>query len=167
MKLLKLLTAFFSCLSALVLMGCQKNKTVKPQILDGPGMEYIPKWSSFDLSSSGSYAQDNFWFTVEDPDGEPTVAGECRDEEGNLYTVEEPIYLPEEVLWQLRRLNLEKLDNVKTQELEETEDLIILDGSSLSLTITLTSGETVRKCVTFELAKQIYEILVPVLKNNQ
>lgn len=146
------------CCAVCFLWGC------KSHLLDGPDMEYTPKWSCFSLSRSGSLAQDHFWFTVTDEGEASLVAGECRDEDGNLYLEEEGIPIKAETLWQLRRLNLEQLETYVPPELPDDLELPeILDAGSVMLLLTLPDGQTVEKCITEELAMTIYEILLPCL----
>ena len=144
------------CCSALVLGGC------KNPVTDGPGMEYIPQWKGFTVSRTDSLAQYAFWFAVSDDGEEPLVTGECRDAEGNLYLEETGIRISSETLWQLRRLNLEKLE-VKTQ----TEEIPgLLDGSAVTLSLTLPDGEIVEMKASGELSLQIYSILLPYFVEN-
>lgn len=164
MNTIKRLLILVVCCALCLLWGC------KAHVTDGPDMEYIPQWREFSLSSSGSYAQENFWFTVTD-DGEASmVTGECRDEDGDLYLEEEGIPIPAKALWELRRLNLDQLETYIPQELPEDsalpEDLEmpeVLDAGAVELILTLPNGQTVEKCITAELAITIYEILLPCL----
>lgn len=148
----------FICSALCFLLGCESH------LVDGPDMAYIPQWREFSLSSSGSLAQDNFWFTVTDEGEASLVTGECRDEDGDLYLEEEGIPIKAETLWQLRRLNLEQLETYVPPELPDDLELPeILDAGSVALMLTLPDGQTVEKCITHEMAMTIYEILLPCL----
>ena len=130
-------------------------------ILDGPGMYYEPKWIELTVSGRGSLAEDNFSFTVTDNNEEAFVDGECVG-----YSDYDGIKLSSETVWALRRLNLEKLENVKKQDMQNDDDIIILDEGSRSLFITLPSGEVVEKVVSYELVREIYDMLLPYFENN-
>ena len=135
-----------SCI-VLIFSGCKAHK------LDGPGMVYIPAWSEFTVSRSDEKEQNTFWFTVSEGDEYPLFCGECTDEEGNHYSETGWQQLPDEKFVAFRALNLEQLANAKKDEntVEKT----------LYLSVTLTSGETVEKVVTEEVAMKVYEILLP------
>lgn len=144
----------------LSLFGCGKKE---PQMLDGPGMEYTPKWTEFTLSRSDSYAQYNFSFTVTEGDTDPVVSGVCRDEDGNEYD-ETGIVISGDTLWTLRRMNLEQLPD----EEPWPEDLELpLDMETVKMTITLSDGTVVKKNVSSNLSMEIYQILLPYFINNQ
>ena len=68
------------------LFGCGKK-----HIQDGPGMINDLNWKNFTVSRSDSYAQYNFSFTVEQKDTGFFLTGECRDDQGNEYNVENGI----------------------------------------------------------------------------
>lgn len=154
----KRLIAWSLCCILLVFTGCTKH------MADGPDMEYTPKWTSFTVLRSDSYAQYNFWFTVTDGWEEALLTGECRDEDGDLCQEEAGIRLSDETVWQLRRLDLEQLEDDVPQELEEGwEDLIILDAASVQLLLTLPDGTVVEKSISTEMSMMLYELLMPYL----
>ena len=107
--------------------------------------------------------QYNFWFTVTDDGDQPLVIGECCDEEGNFYEEEIGIELSAEDLWQLRWMNLQTLDEPSGFP-EDVEPR--LGESRITLSLMLPSGENVEKNVSADLSMEIYELLLPYLKNN-
>ena len=160
-KLLRLAVVFVCMTWLLSLLGCGK---AKPEVLDGPDMEYTPKWTEFTLSRSDSYAQHNFSFTVTEGDTEPMVSGVCRDEDGNEYDVQTGITITGDTLWTLRRLNLEQLP----EEEPWPEDLEIpLDMESVTLMLTLPDGTVEKKNASSNLSIEIYHLLLPYFINNQ
>lgn len=158
MRVMKLVIVLLCCSFALSLLGCGKR-----HISDGPDMEYKPAWIEFTISRSDSSTQYNFWFTVTDDGNQPLVIGECCDEEGNFHEEEIGIVLSAEDLWQLRWMGLQTLD--EPSEFSEDEEPR-RDESRIILSLVLPSGETVEKYVSAELAMEIYELLLPYLKNN-
>ena len=162
MKLFLRWAVWMMCIAWLLsLFGCGKKE---PQMLDGPGMEYVPNWTEFTLSRSDSYARYNFSFTVTDTDSDPSVSGTCRDEDGNEYDVETGIVLTGETLWTLRRLNLEQLP----EEEPWSEDLELpLDAATITLTLTMADGNVVKKNASSNLSIEIYNLLLPYFINNQ
>ena len=133
-------------------------------MLDGPGMEYVPRWTEFTLSRSDSYAQYNFSFTVTEGDTEAFVSGVCRDEDGNEYDVETGIVITWDTLWTLRRMNLEQLQEEEPwpEDLEQP-----LDMENVKLTIVLSDGTVEKKNVSSSLSLEIYKLLLPYFINNQ
>ena len=132
----------------LTLLGCG---TKKPQMLDAPGMEYQCPWTAFTLSGV------DYWFQVTETDAEALVTGSCRDQDGRICESETGIPISAEDLWKLRWLDLDQLENEETP----SENL-----AGISLTLTLKDGTLEKKCVSEELSMEIYEILLPYLKNS-
>jgi len=149
----------------MLLCSCKKGN-----VLDGPDMAYEPKWTEFSISQSGTVAEDIFYFTVTDNGEESMVTGSCRGEYGIYDTGRDGIIVPAETMWELRRLDLEKLKTVIAADEGDTitidgEELIlpeILDGYSEELTVTLPTSEVVKKVVPDGLPNKIYEILIPL-----
>lgn len=131
----------------------------KAYILDGPGMVYVPKWTSFTISQTHSDSRYHFSFTVTDEDMDAFVTGVCRDEKGNEYEVEQGILISEETRWKLRQLELEKL----SEDTGLPDDVVILDDSSVTLTLTYSTGARVRKAASHALAMELFRILSPYL----
>ena len=165
MKYIKRWMVIIVCISALLsLFGCQniKNK----YILDGPGMVNIPKWKSFSISQSHSYANYNFEFTVMQDDFEDYyVTGTCMDDEGNLYEEESGKPITYETVNQLRALKLDELADVKNDHEEQEDDLLLLDGTTVTLVLTYPGGIKEEKIASEDLAFQIYNYLSPYLIN--
>lgn len=160
-KLLRLAVLIMCITWLLALFGCAKGK---PQMLDGPGMEYTPEWTEFTLSRSDSYAQHNFSFAVTEGDTEPMVSGVCRDEDGNEYDVQTGITITGDTLWTLRQMHLEQLP----EEEPWPEDLEMpLDMENVKLTLTLSDGTVVKKNASSNLSIEIYNLLLPYFINNQ
>ena len=158
MRVRKLIVLLLCCSIALSLLGCGKR-----HMSDGPDMEYKPAWTEFTISRSDSSAQNNFRFTVSDDGEQPLVIGECYDEEGNFYEEEIGIELSAEDLWQLRWMNLQILDEPSGFP-EDVEPR--LGESRITLSLMLPSGENVEKNISADLSMEIYELLLPYLKNN-
>jgi hypothetical protein len=150
--------AFIMCFSIILsLLGC------KDRYVDGPDMEFKPPWQGISLTSSHSYAQYNFWFTVMLFGEDYLLTGRCLDQEGNIYEEETGIRISTETLFTLFRMDLEKLDVIPepdpTHEPEEGPEL--LDGSNVTLQVTLPNGEEVEVAVREEQSTLIYELLLP------
>ena len=149
------------CLSAILsLFGCGKGN-----ILDGDGMENVPKWEKMELSRSDSYAQHIFWFDVEMVNGEMLVTGECRDDDGNELALEKPVKLKHKDYNYMISLKLDELPDVKETSIEDfDEELIILDAPSITLTLTYADGSKVKKCGADNVSIEIYHRLLPYFK---
>ena len=159
MKVAKWITLLTGFLAALGLSGCRK-----PHMLDGPGMVYEPPWTAFTISRSDGFSQYNFWFTVSEDGEQCLLTGECCDAEGNFYDEEIGIALSAEDLWKLRWMDLELL----SEEEEWPDNLELpLDMHEISLSVTLSDGTVVKKNASSELSIEIYQLLLPYLKNNQ
>ena len=156
MKVIKGISLLMGLLASLWLSGCRK-----PEMLDGPGMVYEPPWIAFSLTSSGSSARHQFRFTVEEKEDVSWLTGVCRDEDG-IYENQEGIALSVEDLWKLRWLDLHTLEDAS--ELPEDPEHV-LDGSKVTLTLTLPNGQVVAKNASLMLSLEIYEILLPYFKN--
>ena len=137
----------------LTLLGCG---TQKPQMLDGPGMEYQCPWTAFTLSGV------DYWFQVTETDTEALVTGSCRDQDGRICESETGIPISAEDLWKLRWLDLHTLEDAR--EFQEDPEHV-LDGSKVTLTLTLPNGQVVAKNASLMLSLEIYEILLPYFKN--
>jgi hypothetical protein len=156
-RILMRMVAFIVCFSMILsLLGC------KGYYVDGPGMEFTPPWQGFSLTSSHTYAQYNFWFTVMCYGEDYLLTGGCRDDEGNIYEEETGIKLRWETMMTLFRMGLEKQEIVTEPDpIQEELELEILDGSNITLHVTLPNGEEVEVAVGGEEAIQIYKLLLP------
>ena len=149
----------WNCLAAaaacvLALFGCTKP-------LDGPGMVNDRPWREFTLSRSDSYAQYNFWFTVQDTDTGYLLTGQCRDEVGNEYSLETGAPLSEGDGQYLRDLWLGDLPDVQP---DGDEDLRLLDAPDIRLVLTWRDGTQQEKCLSDDISMEIYHRLLPYLK---
>ena len=143
------LAAAAACL--LALFGCTKP-------VDGPGMVNDRPWQEFTLSRSDSYAQYNFWFTVQDTDTGYLLTGECRDESGNEYALETGVRLSEADGQYLRNLSLGEQPDVQS---DGDEDLILLDAPDVSLILTWRDGTQQEKYLSEETSIEIYNRFLP------
>ena len=152
------------CISAfLSLFGC------KAHILDGPGMVNKAQWIAFSLSRNDSYAQYNFSFTVKDNDDGAFVTGFCRDESGNEFENESGIPVPYDTIAELRSLGIDDLEDIPktpSEETGDTEEVLLLDGGSLELSVVYYTDLVIEKVVTAELSMKVYEILLPLFAEN-
>ena len=137
----------------LSLFGC-----AKPQILDGPGMVNDRPWREFTLSRTDSYAQYNFWFTVQDAKSEYLLTSECRDEVGNEYCMERGVPLSAEDAQYLRDLWLGEQPDVQP---DGDEDLILLDAPDVRLVLTWRDGTQQEKYLPEETSIEIYNRFLP------
>ena len=129
----------------------------EPFMLDGPDMEYQSPWTSFSLSRVDSNTQYCFWFTVTDNGDHALVTGECSDKDGHSYLEETGVEISMEDLWQLRWMDFDQLP----EDLEMPTDM-----ATISLTVTLSDGTVEVKDASGTLSMEIYELLLPYLKNN-
>ena len=142
----------------LSLFGC-----AKPQILDGPGMVNDRPWREFTLSRTDSYAQYNFWFTVQDTKSEYLLTGECRDEDGNEYCMERGVPLSAEDAQYLRDLWLGEQPDVQP---DGEDDLILLDAPEVRLVLTHNDGTQTEKALPGEISIELYHRFLPYFKNK-
>ena len=172
------------CLSIVIaLFGCENNKkksrnqdildgadmykktelkTIlrKKYMLDGPGMENEPKWTSFTISQTSSYAQHNFSLDVVDDGNNVGVSGVCRDDNGNEYQTTDLIKLRFETIATLRQYDLDNLSDFNDEKTEIEDELICLDADEVSLSLFYEDGRTAKKCAS-SLAIPIYKLLIP------
>lgn len=153
----RLLVLFCLCMM-IVLVACGRKTE---HLVDGPDMAYVPQWTKFTISRSDSSTLYSFWFSVSDAGDTAVLTGECSDEEGNQYELTTEIEISGETLWQLRELNLEKLDSPE----DWPEDMEIpLDDSTIRLTLVLENGDIIEKNAGNELSFKIYDLLLPYFK---
>ena len=146
------LAAVAACL--LTLVGCTKP-------LDGPGMVNDRPWREFTLTRSDSFAQYNFWFTVQVTETGYLLTGQCRDEDGNEYVQESGVPLSEGDGQYLRALWLGELPDAAAQE---EDDLILLDAPIVRLFLTGLDGTQQEKCLSDDISIEIYHRFLPYLK---
>ena len=134
----------------------------EPTMLDGPDMEYQSPWTQFHLSRTDSNTRYIFWFTVTKTDEGALVTGSCQDQDGRNYETETGIPISEEDLATLRLMDLDQLpdEELWPEDLERPTDL-----SEITLTLTFSDGTEEKKDASGELSMEIYELLLPYLKN--
>ena len=147
------LAAVAACL--LTLVGCTKP-------LDGPGMVNDRPWREFTLTRSDSFAQYNFWFTVQVTETGYLLTGQCRDEDGNEYVQESGVPLSEGDGQYLRALWLGELPDAAAQE--DDDDLILLDAPIVRLFLIMIDGTQQEKCLSDDISIEIYHRFLPYLK---
>ena len=152
MKKWSALAAVAACL--LTLVGCTKP-------LDGPGMVNDRPWREFTLTRSDSFAQYNFWFTVQVTETGYLLTGRCRDEDGNEYVQESGVPLSEGDGQYLRGLWLGELPDAAAQE---DDDLILLDAPTVRLFLTGLDRTQQEKCLSDDISIEIYHRFLPYLK---
>ena len=142
----------------LSLFGCSKQ-----HILDGPGMVNDQPWKAFSLSRTDSYSQNNFWFCVEQGDFAFLLTGECQDDRGEPYIIEEGVELSAEDLQFLRDLNLADLPDAIDFE---DEELLLLDAPTIRLTVTFMDDQRVEKSLPQATSIEMYKRFLPYFINN-
>lgn len=142
-----------AAVSVLTLFGCTKP-------LDGPGMVNDRPWREFTLTRSDSFAQYNFWFTVQVTETGYLLTGQCRDEDGNEYVQESGVTLSEGDGQYLRALWLGELPDA----VAEDDDLILLDAPTIRLFLTMIDGTQQEKCLSDDISIEIYHRFLPYLK---
>ena len=152
MKKWNSLVAALSCL--ITLFGCAKP-------VDGPGMVNDRPWREFTLTRSDSFAQYNFWFTVQVTETGYLLTGQCRDEDGNEYVQESGVPLSEGDGQYLRALWLGELPDAAAQE---EDDLILLDAPIVRLFLTGLDGTQQEKCLSDDISIEMYHRFLPYLK---
>ena len=144
------------CIASLLsLFGCKKEK---PEMLDGPSMEYVSPWTELTVSVTDSQGQQAYSFTVTETDMEALVCGVCRDQEGNQYEAKTGIPIADETVWALRWMNLDQLEDVAEGENP--------DNGNSTCSITLRDGTVEQKQLSETHTQEIYELLLPYFINN-
>lgn len=144
------------------LFGCNKDK----YILDGPGMVNDHPWQSFTVSRSDSYAQHNFWFTVEYRGTSHILTGECRTEDGDQISIEDGVTLSKEDDKYLVNLWLASLPDVEPDKGDIDDEPIPLDSPDYYLTLTMMDDTTTEKAVTGDLTLELYERFLPYFEKR-
>lgn len=134
----------------------------KDHLLDGPGMVNDLTWRNFTLSRSDSNSLYCFWFTVEQTDNGFVLTGECRDNQGICYLCQEGMELSGDDIRYLRSLYLGDLPDY----VADGEEELILDDSSISLTLTYLDGRQGKKRCSPELSLELYEKFLPYFINQ-
>lgn len=158
MKKKRWMTGVIILAFTLMVCGCKKH------VLDGPGMVNNQPWKAFTLSRSDSYSQYNFWFTVQQGDFSFLLTGECRDEDGEMYTIDDGVELSSEDLQFLRDLWLGELPDAVPGD--DGDELIILDAPTITLVLTWMDNTEQEKVLSHDISIQIYQRFLPYFKHN-
>lgn len=135
-------------------------------ILDGPGMIDDLNWKAFTLSRSDSYTRHNFTITVESREFGFFLTGECRDEEGNEYSVKDGAEHSGADIRYLRTLNLGNLPDAFPSSKVEDDGVIFLDEPEVTLLVTYLDGTVQEKVIGEDFLIQLYEMFLPYFINN-
>ena len=170
---MKTILIVIGCAAFCVAVGITLVRCSNAHILDGPGMINPASWDSFTVSRSDSYAQHNFYMTVEERNEGLFVMGEIRGEDGTIYTCEEGIPLSKKAAKMIYDLAPAALPDCQqnTMETVETgddyfEEAMVLDQSSVSIQVVYTDGRTLEKVDENDFSIKVYEIVIPCLKNK-
>ena len=140
--------------------GGKKDK----YILDGPGMINPASWESFTVSRSDSYAQHNFYIKVEVRNEGLVVTGEVRGEDGTIYEEEDGILLPQDAslaIYALEPALLPAFQVTEEQPLDEGDEAVALDQSSVSIEVFCTDGRILQCVDEDDFSIMVYEIVMP------
>ena len=117
-------------------------------------------WQSFRLYRTSSVMTDAYYYTVRKAEnGEITVIGFCYDEETE-YRVEEEVFLPGDIAFDLRMMELEAQPTYKPKKLPQK-----MDGAQNSASVTHADGTERRIALSDEKTAEIVESLSDVLKS--
>ena len=118
------------------------------------------EWQSFSLHRTSSVMTDAYHYTVRKTEnGEMTVTGFCYDEETE-YRVEEEVYLPSDIAFDLRRMELESQPTYKPKKQPQK-----MDGAQNSASVTHTDGTERQIALSDEKTAETVESLRDVLKS--
>ena len=157
------------CVAVVVtLVGCGKA-----HIVDGPGMINPASWDSFTVSRSDSYAQNNFYITIDVRNEGLFVMGEIRGKDGTIYNDEEGIPLPKKAANMIYDLDPAMLPDCQSNSTEMDtgedgffEEPIALDISSVNIEVVYTDGRIVEKVDKDDFSMKVYEIVMPYFENK-
>ena len=121
-------------------------------------------WKAFTLSRSDSYAPYNFSLTVERRESCYILTGECRDEEGNAYSIEDGVELSAADIPYLRSVDIGNLPDVLPSS-ENEEDLLLLDGPTITLFVTYLDGTEQEKIMGSDASFRLYKHFLPYFIN--
>lgn len=117
-------------------------------------------WQSFSLHRTSSVMTDAYHYTVRKAEnGEMTVTGFCYDEETE-YRVEEEVYLPSDIAFDLRMMELESQPTHKPKKQPQK-----MDGAQNSASVTHTDGTERQIALSDEKTAETVESLRDVLKS--
>lgn len=118
------------------------------------------EWQSFSLHRTSSVMTDAYHYTVRKAEnGEMTVTGFCYDEETE-YRVEEEVFLPSDIAFDLRMMELELQPTHKPKKLPQK-----MDGAQNSVSVTHADGTERQIVLSDEKTAEIVGSLRDVLKS--
>lgn len=137
-------------LLAMIMTGC-----LKPQVLDGDGMERRVYWNEFTVGQSSDVYEENIFYTV------------VRNEEDFSFYVydadsDDGKLLHKDTVDSLLAMDLVNFsDKAPVAESPDNEDLFMIDGISRSLTVIDEFGYFYNKNISRKEAEQIFALLAP------
>ena len=118
------------------------------------------EWQSFSLHRTSSVMTDAYHYTVRKTEnGEMTVNGFCYDEE-NEYRVEEDVFLPSDIAFDLRMMELESQPTFKPKKQPQK-----MDGAQNSASVTHSDGTERKITLSDEKTAEIVGSLRDVLQS--
>ncbi len=161
MKMVKrIVGGIIACVSFVSsLFGCDAH-----HLVDGPGMVNDLTWKEFTLSRADSYAQYNFWFTVQVADNCFLLTGECRDDVHGILSLEEGVELSADDVIHLRSLHLGELEDAT--EDAESPDLEVLDTPNITMELTYLDGIRRKKAVSADLSIELYNLFLSYFRKS-
>lgn len=118
------------------------------------------EWQSFSLHRTSSVMTDAYHYTVRKTEnGEMTVTGFCYDEETE-YRVEEEVFLPSDIAFDLRMMELESQPTYKPKKQPQK-----MDGAQNSASVTHTDGTERQIALSDEKTAETVGRLHDVLKS--
>ena len=118
------------------------------------------EWQSFSLHRTSSVMTDAYHYTVRKTEnGEMTVNGFCYDEE-NEYRVEEDVFLPSDIAFDLRMMELESQPTFKPKKQPQK-----MDGAQNSASVTHSDGTERQIALSDEKTAEIVGSLSDVLQS--
>lgn len=143
-------------------------------VLDGYGMENTSYAEGFSVSRScDSYAQQNFYISVNRTDDGYTANGTLLDNDGTEYSTEESIALSKKACRAIEELHPERLTDVavptgieENDESEEIEEIIILDAPIIKIEVVYADGSIHEKVDEDGFSMKVYQIVLPCFRSK-
>lgn len=153
-----------SWLGMISLFGCDgKNR----HLMDGPGMVREEHWTHLDFSQTSDVYEDNFSYTVIlDETSHRYALHYAYFDYTNQTPEERTVTLSDDTQTALLAMDLLGLpDAIPATNAQEDEPLM-LDGSTVSLTLTSNLGGVYYKAPSPQQVQQLRELLEPYVKTN-
>ena len=146
-------------------------------VLDGYGMENTSYAEGFCVSRSGdSYAQQNFYISVNRTDDGYTANGTLLDDDGTEYSTEESIALSKKACRAIEELHPERLTDVavptgieesdESDKGYESEEIMILDAPNVEIEVVYADGSLHEKIDEDDFSIKVYEIVLPCFRSK-